>query len=262
MITINVDRNASVKDYQHLPERAVLLTSHFHTIQGEGPMTGRPALFIRTAGCNIGLKEDCPWCDTQFALDKGVVTPFDALHDELKKVAKWGTFLAVITGGEPLLQRERLLHFIDEHHQRHNDEVDFQFETNGHRLRGLRNRPRVHYVISPKIPHGHATYLPLRQEWLAEDTSLKYVVTADKTSPYHELPHNDIETAVNTGVEVYVSGMTVYRRAVQPGEVANVWDRSLVDQEATAANYHRAATLCRMYGYRLSLQTHLFGAVE
>ena len=37
------------------------LRSVFRSIQGEGRNTGRPATFIRFAGCNL----NCPWCDTQ-----------------------------------------------------------------------------------------------------------------------------------------------------------------------------------------------------
>ena len=34
---------------------------HFYTIQGEGFHAGRPAYFIRLAGCDVG----CSWCDVK-----------------------------------------------------------------------------------------------------------------------------------------------------------------------------------------------------
>ena len=34
---------------------------HFYTIQGEGVHTGKPAYFIRLAGCDVG----CVWCDVK-----------------------------------------------------------------------------------------------------------------------------------------------------------------------------------------------------
>ena len=33
----------------------------FHTIQGEGPLAGRSAIFVRLAGCNLG-NATCPFC--------------------------------------------------------------------------------------------------------------------------------------------------------------------------------------------------------
>ena len=45
----------------------------FYTLQGEGANTGRPAVFLRFAGCNLwtGREEDrptavCQFCDTDF----------------------------------------------------------------------------------------------------------------------------------------------------------------------------------------------------
>src|SRR5712692_6421689 len=45
----------------------------FYTLQGEGALTGRPAVFCRFAGCNLwsGREEDrteavCTFCDTDF----------------------------------------------------------------------------------------------------------------------------------------------------------------------------------------------------
>ena len=34
-------------------EDGYLVHSMFHTLQGEGPFAGHPALFVRFAGCNL-----------------------------------------------------------------------------------------------------------------------------------------------------------------------------------------------------------------
>ena len=90
----------------------------FYTLQGEGAQTGRAAVFLRFAGCNLwsGLERDrasavCKFCDTDFV---GVDGPGGGKFDTPEKLAaqalsKWnaesgGAKLVVCTGGEPLLQ--------------------------------------------------------------------------------------------------------------------------------------------------------------
>ena len=102
----------------------------FYTLQGEGANTGRPAVFLRFAGCNLwsGREPDrsdavCRFCDTEFVGTDGVgggkfETP-EALAAAV--AAAWsapgvawpargaaGRFV-VCTGGEPLLQLDSAL---------------------------------------------------------------------------------------------------------------------------------------------------------
>jgi hypothetical protein len=56
--------------------------------------------------------------------------------------------------------------------------------------------------------------------------------------------------------------MAVYNRSTLPGEVATVWDDTLIDQKETAKNYRHAARLAMDYNRRMTCQTHLFGGVE
>lgn len=90
----------------------------FYTLQGEGAHAGRPAVFLRFAGCNLwsGRREDrasavCRFCDTDFV---GVDGPgggrFATAEELAHAVSKaWpqgrgGAPFVVCTGGEPLLQ--------------------------------------------------------------------------------------------------------------------------------------------------------------
>jgi len=65
------------------------------TVQGEGPLIGRPTVFVRTGGCDYR----CTWCDTLYAVlpeyrdNWALMTPADIMArvDEL-------------TGGNPVLQ--------------------------------------------------------------------------------------------------------------------------------------------------------------
>lgn len=83
----------------------------FLTAQGEGANIGRIAVFIRFAGCNLwsGREEDrasavCQFCDTNFV---GGTRYRDACRLADAAIALWPDAphrMAVLTGGEPLLQ--------------------------------------------------------------------------------------------------------------------------------------------------------------
>ena len=89
----------------------------FKTLQGEGALAGRVAVFCRFSGCNLwsGREEDratatCQFCDTDFVGSDGDgggrFASAQALADAI--AAAWGPDLdrrfVVFTGGEPLLQ--------------------------------------------------------------------------------------------------------------------------------------------------------------
>jgi 7-carboxy-7-deazaguanine synthase (Cx14CxxC type) len=108
-------------------------------LQGEGVQAGSRAVFLRFAGCNLwsGRDEDraaaqCRFCDTDFVGTDGAgggkFRGADALDGHVERL--WGEArearLAVITGGEPMLQLDSPL--LDALHAR-----DFRVavETNG-----------------------------------------------------------------------------------------------------------------------------------
>ncbi|MCI4364607.1 MAG: radical SAM protein [Thermoplasmata archaeon] len=71
----------------------------FHSVQGEGPLTGVRTTFIRTARCNLR----CTWCDTTYSFGPGRERSIPSL---LGEVTRHRTRYVCLTGGEPLLQRE------------------------------------------------------------------------------------------------------------------------------------------------------------
>ena len=114
----------------------------YFTLQGEGANTGRAAVFLRFAGCNLwsGLERDrhsatCQFCDTDFvgtdgpgggkfttpeALASAVTACWDA-----DRPADGGRFV-VCTGGEPLLQfNQALVNAL------HSAGFEIAIETNG-----------------------------------------------------------------------------------------------------------------------------------
>jgi 7-carboxy-7-deazaguanine synthase len=71
----------------------------FYTIQGEGAFTGHAAFFIRLGGCDVG----CAWCDVKESWDMQA-HPMRTVEDLVAEAAAHPARLAVITGGEPLMQ--------------------------------------------------------------------------------------------------------------------------------------------------------------
>jgi 7-carboxy-7-deazaguanine synthase len=78
------------------------VTEIFYSLQGEGVWLGKPAVFLRLAGC---LAPYCPWCDTRYAWNDAHAMDQDAILAEL---SCYTCRNVVITGGEPLLQWDEL----------------------------------------------------------------------------------------------------------------------------------------------------------
>ena len=75
------------------------------TIQGEGPLIGRPTVFVRTAGCDYR----CSWCDTLYAVlpeyrdEWTLMTPAEILT-RVNDLAANQPVLISLSGGNPALQ--------------------------------------------------------------------------------------------------------------------------------------------------------------
>ena len=75
------------------------------TIQGEGPLMGRPTVFVRTGGCDYR----CTWCDTLYAVlpeyrdDWTLLTPAEIMT-QVDDLAGHRPVLVSLSGGNPALQ--------------------------------------------------------------------------------------------------------------------------------------------------------------
>lgn len=72
----------------------------FYSIQGEGPHTGLPTIFIRSTFCNLR----CTYCDTTDAFYGGEEKSIEQI---LEKIKQYPCKRICLTGGEPLLQKEQ-----------------------------------------------------------------------------------------------------------------------------------------------------------
>ena len=132
----------------------------FYSLQGEGHNTGRAAVFVRFAGCNLR----CSFCDTEF-------DTYREMSDEeiLAAISGYPARFVVLTGGEPTLQVDGA--FIELLHQ-HGYEV--AMESNGTRP-APRNLDWL--TVSPKV---RSEKLEVRSEKVADELK---VVFDETTAP-------------------------------------------------------------------------------
>lgn len=112
----------------------------FYSIQGESSFMGWPCAFIRLSACNLR----CSYCDTAYAFSEGHEM---SISEIIAAISAFPARLALVTGGEPLLQQE--VH--DLFKALLNGAYTVCVETGGHvPLDGLDER--VHKIMDLKCP--------------------------------------------------------------------------------------------------------------
>jgi len=197
----------------------------YYTLQGEGAHTGRAAVFLRFAGCNLwsGAEKDraqavCRFCDTDFVGTGGPGGGKFADAGALARaaLAVWparaqGKPYVVCTGGEPLLQLDTALVAA-----LHGGGFEIAIETNG----TLLPPPGIDWIcVSPKAG---------AEQKLRHGDELKLVYPQPGGEPDR------------------YAGQDFRNFFLQP-----------MDNDARAANTEAAIAYCRANPqWRLSLQTH------
>lgn len=223
------------KRVDHAGDR-LAVNSVFHTIQGEGPFAGSPAVFLRLAGCNL----QCPMCDTEYT--QRITMGLGAIMTEIAGATRAGVRrpkLIVITGGEPFRQPIGPLcrRLLDAGYQ-------VQVETNGTMygvaMNDVFEHPRFHVVVSPKTGSINPKLVPYIK-------ALKYV------GAYNELAEDD-------GLPLLALGHTAAPRLARPPKHfdGEVYLQPADHQDATvnALNLTAVVKSCLKHGHRLCIQTH------
>jgi len=75
------------------------ITEIYASVQGETQYAGLPCTLVRTTGCDLR----CTYCDSAFSFYGGREMSLEAIVAEVDRL---GTPLVLLTGGEPMLQRD------------------------------------------------------------------------------------------------------------------------------------------------------------
>ncbi|MBF9232891.1 7-carboxy-7-deazaguanine synthase QueE [Microvirga alba] len=129
------------------------------TVQGEGPLIGRPTVFVRTGGCDYR----CSWCDTLYAVlpefrEEWTLMSPAAILAQVEHLAGSTPVLVSLSGGNPALQP--LAPLIEQGHRKGHT---FALETQG-------SVPQPWFaaldwlMLSPKPPSSEMT-----TDWQALD---------------------------------------------------------------------------------------------
>lgn len=220
-------------------DRTTLMVNEiWPTIQGEGPDAGRVSVFVRLSKCNLR----CHFCDTEF--ENGEVMSHHVVARRVVEVAKYcHARLAVLTGGEPLLQN-----VVPLVRECNNLGLAVSIETAGtvycpgldnFFVGGNRRYNGNMIVCSPKTPGISKDLIPLIGAY-------KYIIRAHEIAEEDGLPLGSTQKqGIISRVFRAPKGSTIY---VQPCDEG--------DEVKNKANLNAATLSCMRFGYRLSIQVH------
>lgn len=233
--------NEITKPFSDGPGDTFLVNDIFYTIQGEGPDAGRPAIFIRLAKCNLR----CYFCDTEF--EQFITMTTDGVIArvlELSQIHKCR--LAVITGGEPLLQN--IFWLVT---RLNVAQVTVTVETAG--TVWVNDLDILFKVRRESSPYQNALICSPKTGRLEPRLAkivhaLKYIINEGETSKEDGLPVKS--------TQLQGTPLTIARPNQCPYADVYVQAQDTGNDERSARNLVLAATIAMQYGYRLSVQLH------
>lgn len=227
-----------IEKLNHRIDSSLDVHSIFYTIQGEGPLTGHPAIFVRLAGCNL----QCPQCDTDYTSKRESMSPERIVR--AVTVLHPGPRLVVISGGEPFRQDITLLVLLllDSGYQ-------VQIETNGTLppppgLPGIEQD--VWLVCSPKTGKVHPVTALRANAW-------KYVLNAGKVAD-DGLPITALDHTAHPRLQRPPADFPLGAIYLQPADEQDVM--------RNGRNLAAAIQSCMQHGYTLQMQVHKLIGLE
>jgi organic radical activating enzyme len=221
----------------------------FHTLQGEGPSIGSPAVFVRLSLCNL----HCTWCDTPYTWN-WEKTPWH--HQDKKKYSKreqiteiapselallisqYQCDRLVITGGEPLLQQSEIPALLDEL----SDVRFLEIETNGTQFPSPELDSRVTaYNVSPKLANSG-----IQENLRKNKTALQFFANSTKAVfKFVVCSQSDLTEIQNLQKTFSIPAEKVF--LMPEGRSPNEMEQKS----------HWLAEICRHQGYRFTPRLHV-----
>lgn len=187
----------------------IAVSEYFYSLQGEGVTMGIPAVFLRLGGCNLmcgghgtersgKLHDGATWrCDTIEVWMKSQSRSFPELCMEMEATVgaltrmREGAHL-VITGGEPLLQQERVIAFLVFLESEFGIVPTIEVETNATIIPLPELDARVHYWnTSPKLSNSgmpeSERIMPQVLTWFAQNSKTMSKLVINEESDWQEI---------------------------------------------------------------------------
>lgn len=187
----------------------IALINIFESINGEGPLSGKPTVFIRTFGCNLR----CIFCDTKECWTNEILTKVYPERKEWAEPYKWKTAKEIfnevdsiesdylhksicLTGGEPLMEEnkdfmlnELIPLFVNAHYDvcietdGGIDYTDYKKKFGDSKIvDAMGHREGVSIIADYKLPHSRMTPKMIKANFAlySESDVVKMVISDDK----------------------------------------------------------------------------------
>jgi 7-carboxy-7-deazaguanine synthase len=196
----------------------LLITEIFHSLQGETSLSGLPFAFVRLTGCNLR----CTYCDSAYAFKGGTRMSIDQI---LGAIQPYGVKHVLLTGGEPLLQRNTRALVDRLGAERYAVSIETHGEVSPEVMKGVAGRARI--VMDVKTPASKMS----RGGWknnlrfLSPDDEIKFVVASRED---YFWARDTIQSNTWPTPELLIS--PVVRSPAMPGEVEGIELRWLAER--------------------------------
>jgi len=246
------------------PRTETDLVEIFSSIQGEGILVGARQIFLRFAECNL----NCRYCDTDFSLRdhcqiedfphsgtmRSIPNPISGemvrqLVLDWQRIAPGAHHSISLTGGEPLLQVDPLLHWLPQLRKL----LPIYLETNGTLPQQLETLLPVLDWVSMDIKLASQT--GLTTDW---ETHRRFLQLAARTNCYvkmvigEETPDLELQLGAELVAEVSETIPLILQPVTRKGKVTLPAGRLLQMQQRVAAIHSNL---------RIIPQTHRFTGV-